>query len=70
LLDDQCMMLYYGIAKGAQLEAAEYQPPSEGKKLRIFVRPTHGYLCTFNFEAHDIVVLKSIGLIHANRSEF
>jgi hypothetical protein len=36
------MMLYYGIAKGAQLEAAEYQPPSEGKKLRIFVRPAHG----------------------------
>jgi len=37
------MMLYYGIFKGAQLEAMEYQPVSEGKKLRIFVRPARGY---------------------------
>ena len=36
------MMMYYAITKGALLEAAEYQPTSEGKKLRIFVRPSHG----------------------------
>lgn len=36
------MMLYYGIFKGTQLEATEYQPVSQGKKLRIFVRPAHG----------------------------